>query len=440
MNGFMSKGDYSGKKRHFLLFINHRLVDSKSLKKAIFDDVYGAVLPSNVHPFVYMSLEMDPMNLDVNVSPTKHEVNFLNEDVIVEKIKEAVEDKLLGTNETRKLYTQQLLPGAAVVAEKSFGEREKVYAKDMVRTDSKTQTIVKFLNSSDFSQEDASPKASQVIKSPSLNRSWQKQQKLPTKLSSINELRAEISSKCEDTLKCQLEKLKFVGIATQSKALIQCDNILYLCDTQRLSQELFYQRAVENFENFNSIEFEEPLNVQKLALIGFDLKECAWEEADGPKDQLAEQVHVILVDQREMLKHYFNISITADGSLETLPSLVPSYLPLMSKLPIFIIRMACEVNYDDEKECFKSICQELATFYSSFSLTTADDDLNYLAETILYPSIRKNLQPSLKLATDGTFLKLTSLQDLYKVFERCWWLRNQDNSGEISAASKFITK
>lgn len=419
MNGFISKGDYSGKKRHFLLFINHRLVESKSLKKAVFDDVYGAVLPNNVHPFVYMSLEMDPMNLDVNVSPTKHEVNFMNEDIIVEKIKDAVEEKLLGVNETRKLYTQQLLPGAAVVADKSFSEREKVYAKDMVRTDCKTQTIVKFLNQSELSQSDTSLKSSQVDKSPSLNRSWQKQKKLPTKLSSINELRVEISSKSDESLRSQIEKLKFVGTANQSKGLIQCDNILYLCDTQRLSQEIFYQQAVENFENFNSIEFEDPLNVKELALIGFDLKECGWEEADGPKEQLAEQVQQILINQREMLKQYFNVSISAEGNLETLPTVIPSYLPLMSKLPIFVIRMACEVNYEDEKQCFKSICEELSSFYSSYSLTASDKDLNFLAETILYPAIRKSLQPSSKLKTDGTFLKLTSLQDLYKVFERC---------------------
>lgn len=417
MRGFMSKGDYSGKKRHFLLFINHRLVESKSLKKAVFDDVYGAVLPNNVHPFVYMSLEMDPMNLDVNVSPTKNEVNFLNEDSVVEKIKEAVEERLLGINETRKLYTQQLLPGAAAVADKSFSEREKTYAKDMVRTDAKTQTIVKFLN--DSSQDKRSHEESHVIKSPSLNRSLQKHQKLKTKLSSINELRAEISSKCDEALRDQVEKLKFVGIADQSKALIQCENILYLCDTQRLSQEVFYQQAVENFENFHSIEFEDPLDLLELASIGFDLKECGWEEADGPKDQLAKQVQLILVDQREMLKQYFNISVTADGKLATLPSILPSFLPLMSNLPIFVIRMACEVNYEDEKECFKSICGELASFYSTFSLTTPESDLNYLAETILYPAIRKNLKPPSKLSTDGTFLKLTSLQDLYKVFERC---------------------
>lgn len=422
MNGLISKSGYSGKKRHFLLFINHRLVESKSLKKAIFEDVYSAVLSNNVYPFVYMNLEMDPMNLDVNVSPTKHEVNFSNEDFIVERIKKAVEEILLDINETKKLYTQKLLPGATLLsAEKSFEEREKVYPKDMVRTDCKTQTIVKFLHpdkgSCSQGYHSQSPKnVSQVITSPAHNKS-SKKQCLSSQLSSINELKDEIAVSCDVGLREQIEKLKFVGIAGKGKALVQCENILYLCDTQRLCLELFYQQSVANFDNFRSIEFEEPMNITNLALIGFDMKECGWEQTDGSKKDLAEKVKVVLTEHREMLREYCSITISDDGEIESLPVIIPSYMPLMSHLPLFLIRMACEVNYNDEKVCFKSICKELASYYSRFSLISSDDE--YLADTIIYPEIRKNLFPPTKFLTDGTLLKSTSLQELYKVFERC---------------------
>lgn len=107
--GYITNANYSMKKCTMLLFINHRLVDSTSLRKAL-DAVYVNYLPKDKHPFMYISLELNPLNLDVNVHPTKHEVKFLHEEMIIESIQKCVETKLLGANESRQYYTQTLLP------------------------------------------------------------------------------------------------------------------------------------------------------------------------------------------------------------------------------------------------------------------------------------------------------------------------------------------
>jgi len=113
MQGYISNANYSVKKLQFLLFINHRLVDSSALRKAI-ETLYEAYIPKNSHPFVYISLEIAPSNVDVNVHPTKHEVHFLHEDSIIEAIQKAFEEKLLGANSSRTYFTQTLLPGVPV--------------------------------------------------------------------------------------------------------------------------------------------------------------------------------------------------------------------------------------------------------------------------------------------------------------------------------------
>ena len=113
MHGYISNANYSVKKLQFLLFINHRLVDSSAMRKAI-ESLYEAYLPKNSHPFVYLSLEISPSNVDVNVHPTKHEVHFLHEDSIIEVIQQTFEEKLLGANSSRTYFTQTLLPGISV--------------------------------------------------------------------------------------------------------------------------------------------------------------------------------------------------------------------------------------------------------------------------------------------------------------------------------------
>ena len=121
MNGFISNANFSVKKVIFLLFINNRLVDCTNLRKAI-EVVYVNYLPKDKHPFVYMSLFITPSNIDVNVHPTKHEVHFLHEDLIIESIQKAVDAKLLGANESRHYYTQTLIPtfGSTSIAGESL--------------------------------------------------------------------------------------------------------------------------------------------------------------------------------------------------------------------------------------------------------------------------------------------------------------------------------
>ena len=53
-----------------------------------------------------VSIEIVPSNVDVNVHPTKHEVHFLHEDLIISAIQKCVEEQLLSCNESRTYYTQ----------------------------------------------------------------------------------------------------------------------------------------------------------------------------------------------------------------------------------------------------------------------------------------------------------------------------------------------
>lgn len=91
--GLITNGSYSASKSQaaFLLFINDRLVESPSLRRAV-ESIYADTLPKGGKPFVYLSLELPGPHVDVNVHPTKKEVAFLHEDRLCEALMNAVKE------------------------------------------------------------------------------------------------------------------------------------------------------------------------------------------------------------------------------------------------------------------------------------------------------------------------------------------------------------
>lgn len=121
------------------IYSSDRLVDCTALKRAI-EFVYSATLPQASKPFIYMSINLPSEHVDVNIHPTKKEVccsasnvqafffllifpiieqmigyfceyfdfqvSLLNQERIIETIKNTIEEKLRNSNTTRIFQTQ----------------------------------------------------------------------------------------------------------------------------------------------------------------------------------------------------------------------------------------------------------------------------------------------------------------------------------------------
>lgn len=119
--------------------------------------------------------------------------------------------------------------------------REKVYDKNLVRTDFKEQKIQKFFQTSNDISQSSNASTSQILSTQ--NRSYSNifqskkfslENRFDTKLTSVLKLRKEFEEVCDKSLKELLGKLIFVGTISTTQALIQCDTKLFLCNTQKL--------------------------------------------------------------------------------------------------------------------------------------------------------------------------------------------------------------
>ncbi len=92
--GFVSIPGYSrpnGRALNF--FVNRRPVSDKTLRHALYA-AYETLLMKGRHPVVYLFLDLDPSQVDVNVHPTKREVRFTDVRRIHHFVREAVRKTL----------------------------------------------------------------------------------------------------------------------------------------------------------------------------------------------------------------------------------------------------------------------------------------------------------------------------------------------------------
>lgn len=85
---------------------------------------------------------------------------------------------------------------------------------------------------------------------------------------------------------------------------------------------------------------------------------------------------------------------------------------------MYVLRLATEVIWDTEKECFKTFAEETALYYSK----VVEDDSGkwkWTTEHVFYPAIKDYFLPPKTFTENAAVLQIADLPNLYKVFERC---------------------
>ena len=464
-SGWTTNANYHVKKTTILLFINHRAVESSTVKQAI-QRTYATFLPKGGHPFIYLSLEIEPQRVDVNVHPTKREVNFLNEDEIVEIITAAISTQLSKVDTSRTFMTQSLLPGTKIPTvssstpasrntqpSPSSTSKPRPHESNLVRTDPALRKITSML---------PPPVTGHTSLPSDPTYTYSNREPINCRLTTVKELRAAVRACMHAKLTEAFASHTYVGLVDSQRRIvaIQSGVKLYLIDYGKVCNEYFYQVGLTDFANFGSIAFNPPLDLEALIRSAVEMERNDptqnQNDDDIPWDEIPGKVTAQLLQHREMLSEYFRIDISADGQLDGIPLLVKGYTPSLAKLPRFLMRLGPCVDWTDEKRCFHTFLTELASFYTVEQLPNieqspqqkpapneggtdvqgvgagdANDDLDTetralaerreqvarMLEHVLFPAFRARL-----VATKGLMpgvLEVADLKGLYRVFERC---------------------
>jgi len=399
-----------------VLFINGRSVACDPLRKAL-TGVYTIHLPRGGHYFAYLSLEIDPRNLDVNVHPTKREVRFLYEDEIIEHVCAAVQEALAACGASRTFQTQTVLPGArasavlknstAALGQSQAFSQKRPYEYNLVRTDSKQAKLTTLFSSSHtpvphsqcthHDEEDHQSQASGIpiassssgntdgssrpnssgggsmLPLPSQYRYIEsRRDRVDVRLKSIAQLREAIATAAHEPLTRVLADHTYIGVVDHARRLaaFQHGVRMFVVDYGVLCQEYFYQVGVADFGNFGTLTLGEAgSGVGMQALLNV----LEHDEAVSNEERAVLET---VWGMREMLHEYFSITLARPSEVDaanadpneiqlvTLPMLVKGWVPALHKLPYFVRDLVSAVNWEDEHDCLEGVLRALSKLYA----------------------------------------------------------------------------
>lgn len=274
VKGTLTNANFNNKKKiQPVIFINHRLVSCDPLRRAM-NSVFQFFLPKGSLPFFYISLEIKPENLDVNVHPTKREVRFLNEDEIIDLVVARVHKILSSVDTSRKFKTQTI-----VTRRNNELEEEKLSFGDGSQSESNSQ------GASQGASQNASQNASQYTnlgfvqtqEAPPLKK-YRQENKMVRVDASQSKINPFLSQRDTNRSFSEFIKDEFDYKDETTTLVDQEDTDLFvkdfdegLTDTQRINQES--QLANNSQQLLNSQRTQVEVNLESIKGLKSDLTE-----------------------------------------------------------------------------------------------------------------------------------------------------------------------
>ena len=121
IDGFIVKPEFSKKTRgEQYFFVNRRFIKHAYLHHAV-ENAYKELIPQDCFPGYFLDIQIDPKEIDINIHPTKTEVNFIDVKLIYAIMHSAVR-KAIGQNNLAPTFDFDINPNMGI----DFGEASRM--------------------------------------------------------------------------------------------------------------------------------------------------------------------------------------------------------------------------------------------------------------------------------------------------------------------------
>jgi len=156
VKGYIGKPEQAKKTRgEQYFFVNNRFIKSNYLHHAV-ANAYEGLMPSDMHPFYVLFLEIDPSHIDINVHPTKTEIKFDDERTVYAVMRSAVKQALGAHNVVPTLDFSMDVNFSENWKKDSVGRAAVSWENTLVPDDLSKEKSYKTFQSPDFKKQSVS--------------------------------------------------------------------------------------------------------------------------------------------------------------------------------------------------------------------------------------------------------------------------------------------
>jgi len=240
--------NYSNRNMQFF-YVNGRYVKNKTLTAAI-DEAFKTYIPVNRYPAVFLYMEIDPRQIDVNIHPSKLEIKFSDERRIFEAVYKTIKDSL---------HKYNLIPEVKIEEKKNIFEIE-------------TPTILAeqtklYLTSSDKELEEGKKKLDNEFKGKNVFlkdnvlKENSKNSSLDNHLAIYEEYEHEKEVNKNDLAK-KISDIRIVGTLFSTYIIVEKENVFYIIDQHAAHERILYEKFTSQYEKIQTRQVTFPIVVE----------------------------------------------------------------------------------------------------------------------------------------------------------------------------------